>query len=84
MSTAQLTSTIWQRLVALAQSNASGESGMLVILRGFAPPLLGIFVFLVLWDIGASHVHTSLGTLPGPIAVMKQAGNHKQSHVRVF
>ena len=80
MSTAQLTSTIWQRLVALAQSNASGESGMLVILRGFAPPLLGIFVFLVLWDIGASHVHTSLGTLPGPIAVMKQAGNLYQEY----
>lgn len=51
-----------------------------VILRNIAPPLAGIFIFLVLWDIGASHVHTSLGTLPGPVAVMKQAGNLYQEY----
>jgi len=62
------------------QPNASGESIFLVILRSIAPPLAGILVFLVLWDIGASHVHTSLGTLPGPIAVMKQAGNLYQEY----
>jgi nitrate/nitrite transport system permease protein len=80
MSTAQLTSSIWQRLSALAQPSASGESFARVIFRSVAPPLLGIFVFLVLWDIGASHVHTSLGTLPGPVAVMKQAGNLYQEY----
>ena len=80
MSTAQLTSSIWQRLSALAQPGAGGEPILRVILRTFGPPLLGIFVFLFLWDIGASHVHTSLGTLPGPIAVMKQAGNLYQEY----
>ncbi len=80
MSTAQLTSSIWQRLSALAQPGAGGESLARVIFRSFAPPLLGIFVFLVLWDIGASHVHTSLGALPGPVAVMKQAGNLYQEY----
>jgi len=75
MSTSTLSSSIWQRLSVLALPNASGESMARVIFRSVAPPLLGIFVFLVLWDIGASHVHTSLGTLPGPVAVMKQAGN---------
>ena len=76
MSTAQLTAaSLWQRLGAFAQAGANGESLARAIFRSFVPPLLGIFVFLVLWDIGASHVHTSLGTLPGPVAVMKQAGN---------
>jgi len=65
---------------ALMQSNASGDSIFRVIFRSIAPPLAGILVFLVLWDIGASHVHTSLGALPGPIAVMKQAGNLYQEY----
>lgn len=72
--------SLWQRLLALAKPNASGESMVRALLRNIAPPLLGIFVFLLLWDIGASHVHTSLGTLPGPVAVMKQAGNLYQEY----
>jgi nitrate/nitrite transport system permease protein len=80
MSTAQLTQSIWQRLVAMAQSNPGGESIFRILFRGIAPPLFGIIVFLGLWQIGASHVHTSLGTLPGPVAVMKQAGNLYQEY----
>ena len=80
MSTAQLTTSIWQRLSALAQPSTSGESAVRVILRYVAPPLLGIMVFLGMWQVGASHVHTSLGTLPGPVAVMKQAGNLYQEY----
>lgn len=78
--TAQLTQSIWQRLTALVQHNASGESMSRVILRSVAPPLLGICVFLGIWHVGASGVHTSLGTLPGPVAVMKQAGNLYQEY----
>jgi len=66
--------------MALAQTNSGGESLARVIFRSFAPPVFGIIVFLFLWDVGASHVHTSLGTLPGPIAVMKQAGNLYQEY----
>jgi len=81
MSTTTLSiPSLTQRLSALLQPSASGESIVRIILRNIAPPLAGIFVFLVLWDIGASHVHTSLGTLPGPIAVMKQAGNLYQEY----
>jgi len=80
-TTAQLTTSIWQRLMmTITQPNASGESMVRVILRNIAPPLLGIMVFLGLWQVGASHVHTSLGTLPGPVAVMKQAGNLYQEY----
>lgn len=75
MSTAQLTASIWQRLSALAQPGASGEARARIILRSIAPPLLGIAVFLGIWHVTASGIQTSLGTLPGPVAVMKQAGN---------
>jgi len=79
-STAQLTLSIWQRLSALAQPSASGESRSRIILRSIAPPLLGIAVFLGIWHVGASGVQTSLGTLPGPVAVMEQAGNLYQEY----
>ena len=67
-------------MVTMAQSNSGGESIFLMLFRGIAPPLFGIIVFLGLWQIGASHVHTSLGTLPGPVAVMKQADNLYQEY----
>ena len=79
-TTTLLAQSLWQRLLALAKPNISGEAMVRALFRTIAPPLLGIFVFLVLWDIGASHVHTSLGTLPGPVAVMKQAGNLYQEY----
>ena len=81
MSTAQLAASIWQRLSALAQPSASGESRARIILRSLAPPLLGISIFLGLWHVGAGNVQTSLGTLPGPIAVMKQTGNLYQEYL---
>jgi nitrate/nitrite transport system permease protein len=45
-----------------------------------AAPLLAIVVFLGLWSISARHVHTSLGTLPGPEAVWQQAVALYQEH----
>jgi nitrate/nitrite transport system permease protein len=81
MSTTTLaTRSIWQRLQALTQPDASGEARSSILIRSIAPPLLGIMVFMGLWQVGASHVHTSLGTLPGPVAVMKQAGNLYQEY----
>lgn len=72
--------SIWQRLMARMQSTAGGESKSRIIFRAIFPPLLGIIVFLGLWHVGASRVETSLGTLPGPVAVMQQAGNLYQEY----
>ncbi|WP_082792337.1 ABC transporter permease [Neptuniibacter marinus] len=36
-------------------------------------PLIGLLVFLFIWEIGAKSVHTSLGTFPGPAAVYQQS-----------
>lgn len=42
-------------------------------LRGLGLPLLGIALFLLLWQVGASRVQTALGQLPGPVQVWQQA-----------
>jgi nitrate/nitrite transport system permease protein len=73
--------TVRQRLSAMVQSGADGESKLLGFIRGLAPPLLGIVVFLALWHVGASGIQTSLGALPGPAGVWEQAGNLYQEHV---
>jgi len=38
------------------------------------PPLVGIGAFLGLWALGAPLVHTSLGSLPGPLDVVRAFG----------
>jgi len=78
--TANISAASWLRLITLARPNSSGESRSRIILRGITPSLFGILVFLGLWQVGASHVHTSLGTLPGPVAVAKQVGNLYQEY----
>lgn len=45
-------------------------------------PLIGIASFLLAWGILAPQVQTSLGAVPGPIAVWSQVGNLWQDHVR--
>jgi len=44
------------------------------LVRNVALPLAAITIFLVLWAVSASQVHTSLGKLPGPVQVLQQAG----------
>lgn len=82
MSTSTLLpQSILHRLAALVQPGASGESRLRILLRSVLPPLLGICIFLLLWQVGASKVHTSLGALPGPVAVWHQAGNLYQEYL---
>jgi nitrate/nitrite transport system permease protein len=42
------------------------------VLRAVGLPLLGIIVFLLVWQVGASRVQTSLGQFPGPAQVVVQ------------
>lgn len=73
--------SIGQRLISMVKTSGNGESKLRTFLRGLAPPLLGIIVFLGFWQVSASNVHTSLGVLPGPVAVMKQTGNLYQEYL---
>jgi len=47
----------------------------------FIFPLIAIAIFLVLWSASAKQVQTSLGQLPGPVAVFQQASNLFDEHV---
>ncbi len=49
--------------------------------RSFAIPLIAIVVFLGAWGVVAPKVHTSLGTLPGPVQVWQQARNLWADHL---
>ncbi len=44
------------------------------------PPLLALVVFLALWSLAARNIETSLGNVPGPVAVWQQFGNLIDEH----
>ncbi|RDL46002.1 ABC transporter permease [Marinomonas piezotolerans] len=45
-------------------------------------PVIGVLVFLALWQVGASRVDTSLGTFPGPVVVYEQWNSLIDDHQR--
>jgi len=45
-------------------------------------PMLGIALFLIAWGVLAPQVKTSLGVIPGPLAVWEQTLNLWDDHVR--
>jgi nitrate/nitrite transport system permease protein len=49
-------------------------------LQALILPLAGILLLLLLWEVSARQVQTSLGTLPGPTQVWVQAGNLLDEH----
>ncbi len=50
------------------------------ITRQLGLPLLGIGLFLMIWQAGASKIETSLGNLPGPTQVWEQVVNLTEEH----
>ncbi len=43
-------------------------------------PLIGLLIFLFVWEIGAKSINTSLGAFPGPMAVYEQSINLINDH----
>ncbi|WP_415899566.1 ABC transporter permease [Neptuniibacter sp. QD48_11] len=43
-------------------------------------PLVGLLIFLFVWEIGAKSINTSLGAFPGPMAVYEQSINLVNDH----
>ena len=41
--------------------------------RQLGLPMMGLAVFVVIWGLVADHIHTALGTFPGPVAVAEQS-----------
>ena len=48
--------------------------------RAFAVPLIGVLIFLGIWNFSASRIETSLGVVPGPVQVWQQAVNLVDEH----
>lgn len=56
------------------------EDTVAEIFNMFVVPFLAILIFLAAWSIGASRVETSLGVLPGPVAVWNQFKGLVEEH----
>lgn len=61
----------------------SPRTQLIELWKGLAVPLIAIAVFLGLWSVGASKVETSLGNIPGPVAVYEQFQALVDDHDRV-
>ena len=74
MSPQALLSNVQQRARALRLPTGPQLVRMAVL------PVVGLLLMLLVWDQGARQVETSLGNLPGPVAVWEQAGNLLAEH----
>ena len=58
--------------IRMSKGEKPGEQ-LSIILKTIGLPIFAFAIFLFLWDVSASKVNTSLGTLPGPSQVLEQA-----------
>lgn len=63
------------------RASALAERGR-ALLRNAAPPAAGFLIFLGLWSAVAASVQTSIGAVPGPLAVVRAAGSLLEEHQR--
>jgi nitrate/nitrite transport system permease protein len=50
--------------------------------EGLLLPLVGVLLFLLLWQFAANRIETSLGNFPGPVAVWEQVEGLSAEYVR--
>ena len=63
---------------------AKGENvadNVAVLLKTLGLPLIGLLVFLMLWQVAASNINTSLGQFPGPAEAYDQAKGLISEHI---
>lgn len=72
-------------LAGLARPGRSWFSSIDVteMLRGLTLPLVGIAVFLMIWQFAANRIDTSLGQFPGPVQVWEQVKGLAEEHQRI-
>ena len=64
---------------ALATGKVSRDQWQ-ALMRQLLWPVLGIGLFLLMWQFAAQRIDTSLGQFPGPAQVWEQAGNLVGEH----
>ena len=70
-----------EKFMLLARNKTFTAEDYSAFVSSFIFPVIAIAIFLVLWSASAQQVQTSLGQLPGPVAVFKQAANLVDEHV---
>ena len=65
-----------------ASNGGNGRVQWEAIGRTLGIPLLALVLFLLLWQVAAAQVQTSLGSIPGPIAVFQAGVGLVQDHYR--
>lgn len=76
-----LTTATINRLTSTDKIMKTGKDVLNKITNALLLPIIGITIFLALWSITASSIHTSLGDFPGPNAVVKQFSSLYDEHV---
>lgn len=74
MSNVENAPAIFQTVVTIAK-DARQKIEWNKLISAMILPFLGIIMFLVIWNVLASKVNTSLGTFPGPTQVWEQTKN---------
>lgn len=69
-----------QKVTFLKLPAPLANSAWLATLKSALLPLIGLSLFLVLWNITAKNIDTSLGQFPGPVQVYQQSVNLWQEH----
>lgn len=75
------------RPVQTLMSEGVSKSQMTDILKALGLPLIGLAIFLLLWQLASNSIVTSLGNFPGPGEVVTQFNNlvaeHKEERLKV-
>jgi nitrate/nitrite transport system permease protein len=73
ISILELTGFTWFIPVVKLVTGESPKQQLQDLVKMIGIPMLAIIIFLGLWHVGAAKVVTSLGQVPGPVEVWKQA-----------
>ena len=76
-----MSSNDWGKMMLLSRNKIFNTEDYAAFVSSFVLPLVAIAIFLGLWSASAKQVQTSLGQLPGPVAVFQQASNLVDEHV---
>ncbi len=68
--------------IAGVKANDTFASWSKRMTRTLGLPLLGLLVFMFIWQAGAKRIDTSLGQFPGPVQVYEQTGALISEHFR--
>lgn len=71
MSITEVLQKPFKPLIKIANEGLTKDDGV-AIFKAFSLPILGLAIFLLMWQMASQSIVTSLGNFPGPVAVYTQ------------